>query len=410
MNNDIFATALGITPPWFIAHLGFESDKQLLTIRIEFNQGTRFAHPEVDGTHPVYDSQIKRYRHLNFFQHECYLEVRVPRIKLPDGRVALIEPPWAGKLSGFTLLFEALIIALCREMTFAAAARLTGLSWHRVHAICARYVDLALEEADFSALRRVAIDETSRRRGQDYLTVVADADARKVVFVDEGHGIQSIANFARELPLHGSHPSRIESVSIDMSPAYIRGVTEYLQNATITFDKFHIIANASTAVDRMRAIEQRTDPDLKVKGLRWVLLRDRQKLSPLQRADLDMLIANLISKRTARAWVYREQLRAILNRKQIHVVRRLLHQWCTNVNRSRVEPMKKVASMIRSHMDGIVAWARTRQTNGFIEALNGLFQAAKRKARGYGRLRTFRTVIFLIAGKLDFAKVNPHVI
>lgn len=410
MNNDIFATALGITPPWFIVHLGFESDKQLLTIRIEFNQGTRFAHPEVDGTHPVYDSQIKRYRHLNFFQHECYLEVRVPRIKLPDGRVALIEPPWAGKLSGFTLLFEALIIALCREMTFAAAARLTGLSWHRVHAICARYVDLALEEADFSALRRVAIDETSRHRGQDYLTVVADADARKVVFVDEGHGIQSIANFARELPLHGSHPGRIESVSIDMSPAYIRGVTEYLQNATITFDKFHIIANASTAVDRMRAIEQRTDPDLKVKGLRWVLLRDWQKLSPLQRADLDMLIANLISKRTARAWVYREQLRAILNRKQIHVVRRLLHQWCTNVNRSRVEPMKKVASMIRNHMDGIVAWARTRQTNGFIEALNGLFQAAKRKARGYGRLRTFRTVIFLIAGKLDFAKVNPYVI
>ena len=410
MNNDIFAAALGITSPWFIDNLGFDAGKRLLTIRIEFNKGTRFAHPKAEGTHPVYDSQVKRYRHLNFFEHECYLEVRVPRIKLPDGRVALIEPPWAGKLSGFTLLFEALVIALCREMTFAGAARLTGLSWHRVHAICARYVDLALEEADLSELRRIAIDETSRRRGQDYLTVVADADARKVVFVDEGHGIQTIANFASELSRHGSHPSRIESVSIDMSPAYIRGVTNYLSNATITFDKFHIIANASKAVDRMRVIEQRTDPDLKVKGLRWTLLRDRQNLNPVQCADLDTLVAALVSKRTARAWVYREQLRAILKRKQVHVVRRMLHQWCTNVNRSKVETMKKVAAMIRSHMDGIVAWARTRQTNGFIEALNGLFQAAKRKARGYGSLRTFRTVIFLIAGKLNFGRINPHAV
>jgi len=86
----------------------------------------------------------------------------------------------------------------------------------------------------------------------------------------------------------------------------------------------------------------------------------------------------------------------------------MLTQWCTNVMRSKVTPMKEVAQMIRRHFDGIVAWTQTRQTNGFLEALNGLFQAAKRKARGYGRFRTMRTVIFLIAGKLDFARLNPH--
>ena len=257
-------------------------------------------------------------------------------------------------------------------------------------------------------MKSIAIDETSRHRGQDYITVFADADERKVIFVDEGHGSGTIANFATELLLHGSGPDRIESACIDMSPAYIRGVTDYLPNAKITFDKFHIIANASTALDRMRVIEQRTDASLKVKGLRWALLRDRNNLNPQQRADLDALVIEVVSKRTARAWVYREQLRAILNRKQIHVVRRMLHQWCTNVNRSKVEPMKKVAAMIRNHMEGIVQMARSRQTNGFIEALNGLFQAAKRKARGYGRLITMRTVLFLIAGKLNFAKINPH--
>jgi transposase len=86
----------------------------------------------------------------------------------------------------------------------------------------------------------------------------------------------------------------------------------------------------------------------------------------------------------------------------------MLKQWCTNVLRSRVKPMREVAKMIREHFDGIVAWTQTRQTNGFIEALNGLFQAAKRKARGYTRFTTMRTVLFLIAGKLDFTKINPN--
>jgi transposase len=100
----------------------------------------------------------------------------------------------------------------------------------------------------------------------------------------------------------------------------------------------------------------------------------------------------------------------ILNRKQINVVRAMLRQWCTNVMRSKVEPMKAVARMIRNHLEGIVEWARSRLTNGFLEALNGLFQAAKRKARGYRRISTIRTIIFLIAGKLDFRTINPHAV
>ena len=102
-------------------------------------------------------------------------------------------------------------------------------------------------------------------------------------------------------------------------------------------------------------------------------------------------------------------LREILERKQINVVSSMLRQWCTNVMRSKVEPMKDVARMIRRHFDGIVAWTQTRQSNGFLEALNGLFQAAKRKARGYGRFETMRAVLFLIAGKLDFRSITPHV-
>jgi transposase len=366
----------------------------------------RFPVPGVAGAHPVHDTRIKHLRHLNFFQHECLLEVRTPRVTLPDGRVVLIEPDWVGKLAGFTQLFEALVLTMAQHMTFAAVAELVDLSWHRVHAICSRYVDLALAAADLSSVRAVAIDETSCQRGHHYLTIAADIEQRRVVFVTEGKNAATIARFAENLAPHKAALAQVRSVSIDMSPAFIKGVTDQLPNARITFDKLHVVAQTSAAVDQMRRLKQRTDPSLK--GLRWTLLKGRDRLSEASRADLDGLIAQAASKRTARAWLYREHLRDILDRKQINVVTAMLQQWCTNVLRSRVEPMKDVARMIRTHFDGIAAWSQTRQTNGFIEALNGLFQAAKRKARGYTRFETMRTVLFLIAGKLDFTQINSH--
>jgi transposase len=406
MTEKLFETALGIGPPWFVAGADFNAEARTLTIRVDFVVGSRFAAPGVAGEHPVHDTVTKRYRHLNFFQHECFLEVRVPRVRLPDGAVRQVEPPWAGKLSGFTLLFEALVLMLCQQMTFAAAARLVGESRHRVAALCERYVELALAQADFSTVRELAIDETSRARGHDYITLAADAVERRVLAVAEGRSAETVEALASELASRGGDPQQVSSVSIDMSPAFIKGCGEHLPNARITFDKFHVVWHASTAVDKMRRIEQRSDRSLK--GMRWSLLKDRSRLSVEAAADLDALIARMTTVRTARAWVYKEQLREILERKQINVVRTMLEHWCTCVMRSKVEPMKEVAAMVRKHLEGIVAWAQTRQTNGFLEALNGLFQAAKRRARGFTRMSTIRTVIFLIAGKLDFRVINRH--
>jgi transposase len=404
--KELFEAALGITSPWFVQGVDFEAEKHLLTIAVDFSAGSRFTHPDVLGEHPVHDTRTKRLRHLNFFQHECYLEVRVPRVRLPDGSVRQVEPPWFGRLDGFSLMFEALIVLLAQQMPFSAVAKMTGLSWYYVHAICGRYVDDAVDLMDLSALAAVSIDETSSRRGHEYVTIVADEDKRRVVFVAEGRDASTVGAFGAHLASHGGKPDQITNVCIDMSPAFIKGVGEHLGNATITYDKFHVVAHASKAMDETRRREQRTDPSLK--GLRWALLKDRSKLNAEQRQDLDSLVVQYTTNRVARAWLYREQLRDILDRKQPNVMHSMLRQWCTNVMRSKVEPMKEVAMLVRGHLEGIVAWSRTRQTNGFIEALNGLFQAAKRKARGYTRFETMRTVIFLIAGKLDFSKLNPH--
>ncbi|MEI7815336.1 MAG: ISL3 family transposase [Coriobacteriia bacterium] len=406
MTAKVFEAALGIAAPWSVASVDFDEPARVLTVVIDFTPGSRFAVSGYEGVHPVHDTVTKTYRHLNFFQHECKLQVRAPRVKLPNGSVRLVEPDFAGRLSGFTLLFEAMILMLAQQMPFAAVARIVGESAHRVTAVCNRYVEIALGLADFSEVKALAIDETSRARGHDYVTLAADAVERRVLFVTEGRDAATIKALAADLADHGCPPEQIESVSIDMSPAFIKGVSEELPNARITFDKFHVIWHASVAVDKMRRIEQRTDKSLK--GMRWSLLKDRSKLQPDAAADLDALIAKITTVRTARAWLYKERLREILERKQINVVRAMLEHWCTCVMRSKVEPMKEVAALVRRHIEGIVAWAQTRQTNGFLEAINGLFQAAKRRARGFTRLSTIRTVIFLIAGKLDFHAINPH--
>jgi transposase len=406
MTNQLFESALGITAPWYVQAVDFDAAQRQLTIAVDFVAGTRFAYAGVAGEHPVHDTQIKRLRHLNFFQHECFLQVRVPRVRLPDGSVRLVEPGWVGQLNGFTLLFEALVLMLAQQMPFAAVARAVNLSWHRVHAICSRYVELALAAADLSGVTAVAIDETSYRRGHEYLTLVADMQARRVVFVTPGKDASTIERFTAYLSEHGGCSGQIGLVSIDMSPAFIKGVNEHLPDARLTFDKCHVVAHASKALDTVRRQQQKLDPQLK--GMRWTLLKDANKLNLAQLTDLEALVSQYTTKRTARAWLYREQLRDILERKQINVVSAMLHQWCINVMRSKVEPMKDVVRLIRRHFDGIVAWTQTRQTNGFIEAINGLFQAAKRKARGYARFETMRTVLFLIAGKLDFSGFNEH--
>lgn len=407
MSEKLFEAALGIESPWFISGVEFDAPAKTLTLNIDFRVGSRFATADSPEPCPVHDTVVKRYRHLNFFQHECFLQVRTPRVRLPDGGIRLVTPAWAGRLNGFTLLFEALILMLCREMPWAAVARLVKISPYHVGEICRRYVDLALAEADFSQARHLAIDETSRARGHNYVTLAADAAKRAVLFVGEGRDSRVISQLAEHLREHGAEPEQVQTVSIDMSAAFIKGVQQEFPEAQITFDKFHVIAQASQALDETRRAERKTTPDLE--GIRWALLKDPKDLGPTQHEALTELLANLTTRRTARAWVYREDLRTILNCKQVNVMRRRLWQWTVNVMRSKVEPMKRVARSVRKHIDGIAAWARTRQTNGFLEALNGLFQAAKRKARGYGRIETIRAVIFLLAGKLDFSALNPHI-
>ena len=203
MTAKLFEAALGIAEPWLVASVDFDEKAKTLTVLIDFKPGTRFGISGHEGAHPVHDTVTKTYRHLNFFEHECHLQVRTPRVKLPNGSVRLVEPDFAGRLNGFTLLFEALILMLARQMPFAAVARIVGESPHRVLAVCQKYVEMACGLADYSDVTALAIDETSRARGHSYVTLAADAQARRVLFVTEGRDAKTIERLAQYLDDHG---------------------------------------------------------------------------------------------------------------------------------------------------------------------------------------------------------------
>lgn len=145
-------------------------------------------------------------------------------------------------------------------MTFAAVARMVGESWYRVATITAHYVELALAEADLSGVTSLAIDETSRARGHDYVTLAADAEKRAVLAVTCGRDAAAVQRVVDESRRAARRPEAITSVSLDMSPAFIKGVGACLPHAQITFDKFHVIAHASQAWTRPGAWNRKTIP------------------------------------------------------------------------------------------------------------------------------------------------------
>jgi len=397
-DTHLFQLALGIDSPWFVSASDFDAEGKRLDIEIDFKSGARLPCPDCKAADcPVHDTTKKTWRHLDFFQHQAFLHARTPRIKCSKCGVRQVEVPWARPGSGFTLLFEALAMMLVIHMPVAAAARMLGEHDTKLWRVVHHYVETALAELDLSALKRVSIDETAARRGHNYITLFVDIDQRRVVHIAEGRGADTVSGFADWVDDHNSDASRIKEVCIDMSGAYIAGVSENLTEAEITFDKFHVMKLIGDAVDKVRRDETKSRPELK--GSRYLWLKNDANLSARQMATRNSLArANL---KTGRAWAMRLTFQDIYKEPNRRWAEVQFDRWCSWVRRSRLEPMKQVAATLMRHRDGILAWFDSRIANGLIEGINSLVQAAKAKARGYRTLKNLVAITYLVAGKLD---------
>ena len=180
--NTLFALALGFASPWKVVRSGLEdggAESKFLYVDIEVEAGAQMPCPVCAQLCPLYDHEVKRWRHLNFWQHPTYLSARVPRVQCPQHQVKQVSVPWARPESGFTLMFEAFVRALTREMPVSAVAGLMAEHDTRLWRIVRHYVARAHERQDWSAVQAVAIDDTATRKGHRYATVVVELDPQQ---------------------------------------------------------------------------------------------------------------------------------------------------------------------------------------------------------------------------------------
>ena len=398
-DTTLLQLALALTPPWTVSRSDFDPEAHRLDIEIDVPSGSRFTCPSCGAAEcPAYDTERKTWRHLNFFQHQAYLNARVPRVRCDTCGIKTVGVPWARPDSGFTLLFEALVMTMISAMPVKAVARIVGEHDTRLWRMVHHYVDAARARADASGVIRLAIDETAARRGQDYITLFVDIDQARVLFATEGNDAETVAAFADDLTAHRGDPETISEVCIDMSPAFNKGVGENLPKAAITFDKFHAVKIINEAVDQVRRAEQKTQPAL-LRGTRFIWLRNPANLSERQKATLDSLPTHHL--KTARAYQIRLAFQDLYEQPSTQTATAFLKKWYFWATHCRLDPMIEAARTVKRHWHGILRWFDSRIANGLIEGINSLVQAAKAKARGYRSMRNLKAMVYLLAGKLD---------
>jgi len=224
MNSDqIFSLALGLTPPWYVSKVEMieEGVKKSIHLHIDYQSG---HYVDESKKSIVHDRIERKWRHLNFFEHECYLHCRVPRIKQKDSKVKQVEVPWSRKGSGFTLLFEAFSMALIElEMPVNKVGKLLDEYPNRLWTIFNYWISIAYSEVDHGNITRLGIDETSTKKGHKYMTVAVDMDERRVVHATKGKGAETIKQIADYLDTKGTPRESIAQVCIDLSPSFISG-------------------------------------------------------------------------------------------------------------------------------------------------------------------------------------------
>lgn len=403
---DMLQSALGIEQPWFVSYREFMKETGELHVYLDFKRGAVFPCPECQTPgNKVHDSvnDDRIWRHLNFFQYKTFIHARHPRVKCNDcKKILTVKVDWARPEAGFTFLFDAHAMSLMKEMPVAAVAREIKEHDTRLWRVFHYYVNRAMNELDFTHVKRIAIDETSSRRGHQYVTLFVDMDTKRVMFATEGKGADVLQVLQSFLEKKSIDPSHIQEFCCDMSPAFIAGIEKHFPKAHITFDKFHVMKMVNEAVDEVRKEEQKETPALK--KTRYLWLKNENKLNSQQQEK--MLKLKDMNLKTGKAYMLKLALQDLWAMPAL-LADVYLNEWIGWAVRSRLEPMINVAKSIKKHQEGILRWFQTRMTNGLLEGINSLVQAAKRKARGYRTMNTFISMIYATANKLEMS-VKPH--
>lgn len=401
-DTNLYTQILGLGAPWQVVDVKLDHAAAEVTVRVEAEKSAQWVCPRCGQGSPRYDRRMRRWRHLDTMQFKTILEADVPRINCAEHGVLLVDVPWAESGSGFTALFEVLVIDWLQEASIQAVARLLRLSWSAVDGIQQRAVTRGLARRAALTPERLSVDETAFQRRHEYVTVVTDQTKGHVLHVADDRTQQSLRAFYDQLDR--VQKARIRSIAMDMWPAYISATKQAVPDADrkIAFDKFHVAKYLGDGVDKVRRQEHRRllqagDDTLKGSKYRWLM--NPQNMTRAQWQHFASLRQSTL--KTARAWALKEEAMGLWHYQTRTWAEKGWKRWLGWAQRCRLEPMKKVGQTIKRALWGILNAIVLGAHNGHAESMNSRIQRLKKRACGFRNRERFRNAIYFHLGGLD---------
>ena len=401
-DKDLYSQILGIKNPWQVVDVELALGAGEVKVYVEHDPGIALTCPTCGEACAGYDKRRREWRHLDTCQFRTLLVADVPRVSCKEHGVHTIAVPWAEPGSGLTALFESLVIDGLQEASIKAVARQLQLSWKAVDGVMQRGVNRGLARRERQTPTHLSVDETSFRKGHDYVTVVTDQDSGHVLHVSDDHTKASLESFYDGLD--EMQKSAVESVAMDMWPAYINTTLAAIPDARekIAFDKFHVAKYLGDAVDKVRQQEHRAllqagDSTLTGSKYRWQTFpnnMDRGRWNSFKALRESTL-------KTARAWGIKQLAMSLWHYVSRTWAEKAWKRWLSWALRSRLEPMKKAATTIRNPLWGIINAIVLDVHNGHAESINSRIKMIKTRRCGFRNKRRFRNAIYFHLGGLD---------
>lgn len=330
-------------------------------------------------------SVVRSFRALPIGGRPVTLRAEIPRLlchacgKTRQAAIRFAEPRRT-----YTKSFERYVLELSRHTTIKDAAAHLNVSWDVVKDIQKRHLHRKFSKPKLKHLRQIAIDEISTGKGHRYVTIVLDLESGAVVHVGKGKGGDALTPFWKRL--RASH-AKIQAVATDMSPAYIDAVTTHLPEATLVFDRFHVIKLYNDKLSGLRRDLSRELTDTmqieSLKGVRWLLLKRAENLDASRREPERLERALKLNEPLAIAYYLKDELNEIWEQDDQETAQSLLMDWILYAESTGIRMLIQFAKTLRLHAQGILAYYDFPISTGPLEGTNNKIKTMKRQAYGF---------------------------
>lgn len=383
----------------------FDKSNKKLTVWMNHKKRSKGKCPECKKPCPRYNYQIVRYfKFISFWGYTIRLAYKPRRINCKKHGIVTEHMPWANGKSPITKAFSLVISNLAKKLSWKETAEFYKISWHHVFISVKYVVDYGLKNRCLDKIKAIGIDEVKFKYGYKFATLVYEITegSKRLLWIGEDRKAKTLLKFFRMLG-----KERYKSISVacsDMWKPYLKVIKKKIPQALQILDRFHIIKKFNEAIDTVRKQEaivlaKQGHADV-LKNARWSLLKNTenlttnqaQKLSELVSQNLKSFKAKLLKDSFQKFWSYLSKSWA----------KKLLRDWCFKAMRSKIEPIKKVAKMLRRHEENILNWFDTnpRISNGVVEGFNNKVKLVMRKAYGFKTFNAFEIALYHSMGNM----------